>query len=214
MDNLEQTIAAQYANSPILMQLVTNMNEYIDPNANLDNFFNTIWNLNSATGFGLDIWGRILGVSRLFTIPGPFLFMGFSEAITNSQPFGQAPFFNGSVPNQNYFLQDTEFRKVLFVKALANISACSIAAMNQLLRNLFVARGKAFVADPGNMTLILIFEFLLQPFELAILEQSSVVPHPTGVKVSILQIDYNLVFGFHEMGVGVQTFGSGTLQTY
>lgn len=190
MNNIEQTIISQYANSPVLLSLINGMNAYIDPVANLNNFYKVVWNLSSASGFGLDIWGRILGVSRLLTIPAQAKFFGFSQAMDaegNSQPFGQAPFYTGVVATQNYFLIDAAYQRVLFVKALANISSCTIPAMNKLLMNLFVSRGQAHVVDSGNMTMQLIFNFSLLPYELALLQQSSILPHPTGVQVTIVQ---------------------------
>lgn len=190
MNNVEQTIISQYANSPILLQLIHNMNQYIDQSTNLNHFFKTVWNLSSASGFGLDIWGRILGVSRILTVPAQTKFFGFFEAMDSggdSQPFDQAPFFSNVVATQNYFLADAAYQRALFVKALTNISSCTIPAMNQLLQNLFASRGQAYVIDTGNMTMTLNFTFALEPFELALLQQSAILPHPTGVLVTIVQ---------------------------
>jgi hypothetical protein len=68
MRNVEQTIISQYGNSATITQLIQNMNDYIDPRADIDNFYSFIWNVDTAQGFGLDIWGRIVNVSRsIFT---------------------------------------------------------------------------------------------------------------------------------------------------
>src|SRR5450631_2175833 len=65
----DSTIISQYANSPTLVQMIESMAQYFDPTANLVNFYNNVWNIDSAVGFGLDIWGRIIGVSRLLQVP-------------------------------------------------------------------------------------------------------------------------------------------------
>src|SRR4051812_42839886 len=62
------TVISQYANSPILDTLVQNINESIDPTVNIDAFFDNMWNIDTAIGYGLDVWGRILGVSRTLAV--------------------------------------------------------------------------------------------------------------------------------------------------
>ena len=74
MLNVEQTIISEYGNSPTLCQLVHNIDLYLDPRADIDNFYNWVWNIDTAQGFGLDIWGRIIGVSReVFSNPVYYL---------------------------------------------------------------------------------------------------------------------------------------------
>ena len=68
MIDLEQTILSQYANSPTIVQLVTNLNAYIDPTTNIDAFYDFVWNVDTAKGYGLDVWGRIVGVGRVLEI--------------------------------------------------------------------------------------------------------------------------------------------------
>src|SRR5260221_2382599 len=77
------TIISQYANSPIITQLISNFFQYVDPTVNIDAFYDFVWNLDTAKGYGLDVWGRIVGVQRQLNVPvGKFL--GFDEASTIS----------------------------------------------------------------------------------------------------------------------------------
>ncbi|MCW4592422.1 DUF2612 domain-containing protein, partial [Gluconacetobacter entanii] len=102
MDNVQQTVISQYANSPTLCTLIDAWNQCIDPTAEIDSFYNLIWNVQTAQGYGLDVWGRIVGISRVLTITED-LFWGFGEAgNTSAAPFGQGPFYNGSVSTANY----------------------------------------------------------------------------------------------------------------
>jgi hypothetical protein len=207
MEDVKQTIIAQYANSLTLVQLIESMNQYFDPSTDFETFYDFVWNVDTAEGFGLDIWGRIVNVSRSLSIPnvGVFTF-GFDEGV-DYQPFGQAPFFISGSGSTTYTLDDTSYRKLILVKALGNISACSARSINALLQNLFEDRGRSYVIDSGEMTLRYTFEFLLTQLEYAILTQSGVVQRPAGVRSYILQVAVDSTFGFME--AGGQPFGFG-----
>jgi hypothetical protein len=177
--DLESTIISQYANSPRLMAIIQNMNADIDPSVNFDDFYANIWNINTAVGYGLDIWGRIIGVTRNLSING---------ALTT--------------------LSDADFRTLLFVKALANITDCSAHSLNQLLSKLFAAQGKCYATDVGHMQMLFMFEFNLTAIDLAILTQAAVLPHPAGVGAGVMSFDASTIFGFS--GSGLQPFNQGT----
>jgi hypothetical protein len=212
--SFEQTVISQYANSPTILQLVKNMDTYINQKTNFANFFNYVWNVLSAKGFGLDIWGKIVGVSRLLTIPATVVNFGFEDDAVpyDYAPFNQAPFYTGAPATQTYALPDSEYLPLILAKALANISAMTAPALNQLLQNLFGV-GSAYVLDRGNMQMSLVFNFTLTPIQYAIVTQSGAIPHPAAVQVSIGQPVPPLTFGFQEQGAGVETFNNGTFNS-
>ncbi len=70
MINVERTVISQYGQSPTIRALIDSMNDSIDPRADLDAFYRAYWNVDTATGPGLDIWGRIVGVRRLLRVDG------------------------------------------------------------------------------------------------------------------------------------------------
>ncbi|WP_081067830.1 DUF2612 domain-containing protein [Burkholderia territorii] len=211
------TVISQYANSPTLLQLIENFGQYIDPSADIDAFYDMVWNIDSAVGRGLDIWGKIVGLEsgRLLKIPSAEINLGFKEAgNASATPFGSGVFYSGSTVTENYYLADSAFRTLILVKAMANISDGSIPSYNQLLQNLFKGRGRCYVNDLGNMQMRYTFEFYLQPFEIAILTQSGAMPRPTGVLATIMQVPVPNIFGFSEAGkTSVAPFGQGTLFT-
>ncbi|QTD91574.1 DUF2612 domain-containing protein [Burkholderia anthina] len=211
------TVISQYANSPTLLQLIENFGQYIDPSADIDAFYDMVWDIDSAVGRGLDIWGKIVGLEngRLLKIPSAELNLGFTEAGTASAtPFGSGVFYSGSSVTENYYLVDDAFRTLILVKAMANISDGSIPSYNQLLQNLFKGRGRCYVNDLGNMQMRYTFEFYLQPFEVAILTQSGAMPRPTGVLATFMQVQLPNVFGFSEAGpTSMAPFGQGTFFT-
>src|ERR1700739_2720581 len=148
MKDFDKTIISQYSSSPIIIQLITNLNTYIDPSTNLDNWYNLVWNIDTAQGYGLDVWGRILGINRILQIAAGSYF-GFGEA-RDRTGFNQSPFYNGQPTTTAFSLSDDAFRLLLFAKAAANITDCSIPAINQILRNLFPGRGNTYVTDGAN----------------------------------------------------------------
>ena len=193
------TIYSQYANSPVLTALIETFNSAVDPSPEIDKFYNLLWNVNTAQGYGLDVWGRIVGVNRVLTVPGGKNF-GYDEATAvSADPFGQSAFYVGVPTTSNYKLTDDAFRVLILVKALTNISNCSIQTYNTLLTKLF-NRGNAYVTDTGNMNARLTFEFSLLPFEIAILKQSGALAAPTGVLFEIMDLDMPYSFGFAEAG--------------
>lgn len=183
-----QTVVSQYANSPILTTLINNFFQYIDPTTNLDSFFDLIWNVDTAVGYGLDVWGRIVGVQRSIRVPGVQQFFGFNEPSFSYAGFNQEPFYSGTLAVTNVSLSDSDFRTLIFAKALANISNGSIPAINQILLNLFPNRGNVFVVDNENMTITYQFNFVLTQAQLAMLFQSGVLVKPAGVQATIVQI--------------------------
>lgn len=181
------TTISQYANSPKLDALVTSFAAAMNQQSNIQNFYDLVWNITTAQGYGLDVWGRIVGVGRALAFPGGSSFLGFGEAGSSWTGFGQGGFFSGSGSSSNFLLSDADFRTLILAKAAGNISDGSIPAVNKILMALFPGRGDAYVADGLNMSLTYTFSFALNPVELAIIEQSDVLPNPAGVVINIAQ---------------------------
>ena len=274
------TVMSQYANSPILDQLIDRFNDCINPTVNIKSFYDNIWNVETATGYGLDVWGRIVGVTRILNIPsgkffgftgkivatitasvsgtaltisagatssiaigqtvmapgiaagtritglgtivgGAGLFQVSIPQVTPSRtmfittgasglPFGQAPLYSGTQTTSNFIIGDDLFRKMIMIKALANISAVTIKFYNKVLMQLFAGRGNCYVSDTGNMCIRFTFEFSLEPWELALLRQSGIFSTPAGVKTDIFVYHRPRTFGFNEAGAGFQGFNNGS----
>lgn len=184
------TFQSEYANSPHLSHVIARFVAAIDPTQNIDDFYDYMWNIYTAKGYGLDCWGRILGVSRVLHIPGNIQYLGFEEADdpAHEQPFNVAPFYSGGLLTENYSLPDPVYLLLLLAKALANICDGSIPALNQILLTLFPNRGNCFVTDGQDMTMTYTFDFALSPVEESIITQSGVLPTPSGVAASVVII--------------------------
>jgi Protein of unknown function (DUF2612). len=176
------TVLSQYANSPIITALVDLFAQWLDPQERFDRFYSLVWDIDTAQGYGLDVWGRILGVGRVLQVPvGEYL--GF-EQDAQAKPFGFGIFYSGSRLTNNVALTDDAYRTLLLAKAALNITNASAPAINTILLNLF---GQGYVRDNRDMTITYVFSEALTPVETAIVFQSGVLPKPCGVSFDVEQ---------------------------
>lgn len=210
MKNVENTLISQYANSPTINSLIQSFNVTVDPSADFNNFFSVVWNIATARGFGLDIWGRIVGLSRTITVSRAIDYFGFKQAGDKAGTFNFFPFYGGSGGNatKTNNLNDSTYRKFILIKALKNISKPTNRTINSILQKIFQGRGKCYTKDIGNMEIQIFFEFELSPMDYAIIEQLDLIPRPAGVLMTIRVIGQKF-FGFKESGSRALTFGHG-----
>lgn len=215
MENVDLTVLAQYSNSTKLRSLIDTFNLAVEPESFIDTFYDMVWNIDTAQGYGLDVWGKIVGVSRLLTVNTTSKYLGFEEALTgvsqpdDPQPFDQAPFYNGVQSTGTVTLSDDAFRKLILVKALSNITDCTVPNINNLLTILFSSGGTAFVTNTGSMSIRYVFTFPLSAVEESIVKYSGALPRPAGVLTEIMQVDTQNTFGFAEAGISAQPFDQG-----
>ncbi|WWQ12960.1 structural protein [Ralstonia phage PQ43W] len=278
---LANTVMKQYSNSATLLALLASFDQWCDLTQFSSDFLTNIWDITQAQGFGLDIWGRILGQSRLiqitpapnknfgwnvattavantpigtgngstttFTVKGNagtavtpnsgavFYVAGvattpssqsgtsvtfspapasgaaitwtgtFSQTGTNWKPWSTSPFYGGASGSTTAFpLQDTYFRKLLLVKAAANIASCDVGSLNALMRSMFGDRGRCYVGyDPAvPMHIGYHFEFIPTPVEASII-QSGLFPIPAGMKPQYIYQTWTYApFGFSPANSG------------
>ena len=91
-------------------------------------------------------------------------------------------------------------RFLLLVKAMANISNCTVPNLEEILNYLFQERGKVYVFDTGIMTMKYTFDFYLDEMEKAILNLPGIPPKPTGVGLTIVELPKKQIFGFNKTG--------------
>jgi hypothetical protein len=177
MIDVSQTVLSQYGNSPTLLAIINSINAAIDPSVDIDNFLTHAWQVDSAEGVFLDnIWGRIVGVTRTINT------------------------------NPATILTDAQFRSLILLKALSNISTATSPNINALLLNWMAGRGRCYVNDLGNMEIRYQFEFELEPFEILIITQSGIFLRPAGVGGWMANFTLP-VFGFSGMTDAAAPFG-------
>lgn len=183
-----ETTISQYANSPRITGLITSFYAALDQTADFDAFFDQIWNIDTAQGYGLDVWGRILRINRVVRVSTGAYF-GFEQALPGVDtfaPLGVAPFYAGEALTTNYALPDPVYRQLLLIKAAFNITTCTIEAINALLMSLFPGFGTAYCTDPGGMATSYVFSWDLIPVQFSIVTQTGVLPKPCGVAATIV----------------------------
>ncbi|HAK1938723.1 TPA: DUF2612 domain-containing protein [Salmonella enterica] len=192
MQNVAATVLAQYAASPRLNALINSFNAALSPDSFINDFYDLIWNIDTAETYGLDVWGKIVGVSRRLTVSDDFNYLGFSEARMDSpvlddpRPFNQAPFYGGKSVTRTIRLSDAIYRRLIMMKAMSNITDCSVPDINRMLRFMFGKKRRAYVLNSSELRMSYIFEFALSSAELAIIQSSGVLPSPPGVYVSVV----------------------------
>lgn len=199
-----ETILSQYEHSPRIMGTARAMGDGLDTAPGIELFTREVMDIRTAGTWGLDVWGRILGISRTIVLSGDDEVLGFAGS--ELQPFNVGTFYQPRV-TQAYTLGDDAYRLLLMLKAAANISDTSVPSLNRLLQFLFADRGNAYVLEVGVMQIRFVFEFDLQPYERALILRQDVPPKPAGVGYELFTLAYP-AFGF--AGSGLHPFNQGT----
>lgn len=203
MQNIKDTIMSQYANSPVLLALIGGFNDVIDPQYFIDDFYNYIYRLSTAKGFGLDIWADKVGVSRYAPMQDPNEEnFGFAP---DFQPWNTFPWSNGGA-FATYRLPDEDLRKLIIIKAALNILYATALNINKFLLMIFDGR-RAYYNIIGHMAAEYVFEFTLTPFDRMVVYSLGMLPRPCGVGISYREINTDQTFGFN--GSGLSNFNNG-----
>ena len=187
-------IQSQYSASTRIISILESCREHILPDADIVSFFDNIFNIETASGVGLDIWGNIIGVSRF--VP------------------------NYRDDTVIYTLTDEQYRNVLFYKAGANIMDSTLYSLNYLLKKLypdyrcFVRNSNNYVNDDGRYydSNPMEIEYVFIDTDLSDLEKSifslvGAFGKGAGVHFNLSEYDYDEIFGFY--GSNLQPFDQG-----
>lgn len=178
--DVNETVLSQYANSPVMLSVIASFSAWLDLGNPFNRFYNLIWNIDTAVGHGLDVWGRILGVGRVLQVPSGE-YIGFEQQ-PEAQTFGHGILFRGINLTNSASLTDDAYRILLMAKAALNITDASIPAINQILLTLF---GDGYVRDNLDMTMTYVFSAPLDPVQTSIVFNSGVLPRPCGVSATV-----------------------------
>lgn len=201
---IDQTIMSQYANSPRLLNIIRTTASALDPSKFTDDFYQLIMNIPTANSHGLDVWGRIVGISRSVSFPSPQgEYLGFAEGF---YPFNERPFSSAGGESDTWELATDAYRELILMKALANIIYATAPNINRLLEALF--EDPCYFLITGHMDARYVFEFDLSPYQRHIVYNTDILPRPCGVLISIIiNADTDGIFGFD--GSGLQPLGQG-----
>lgn len=142
-------------------------------------FYNNIYNLETATGIGLDIWGEKLNFPRTIK---------FIDADTGMET--------------SKTLDDNEYRLILKVLSLKFYTKMTVPGINKTLKELFSFYDvQAYTVDNQDMTYVnYVFlwempEYLKQAFN-----NYDLLPHPLAVGTRYREAFYQ-IFGFKGQGL-------------
>lgn len=199
---IEKTIMSQYANSPRLMHILRSLWGALDPEELIAKYYALVMNIPTANSYGLDIWGRIVGIGRTVTFPDPQdEYFGFADGFF---PFNTRPFSSAGGSASSWELSNDAYRELILMKALSNIVYATAPNINALMRSMFT--GPAYCLITGHMQMKYVFEFELTPYQQYLVYNSGILPRPCGVEISV-QISPRVLFGFN--GSGLQPLGQG-----
>jgi hypothetical protein len=165
-------IQSQYSASRRLLAMTGSFQDVLDPTVDIDLFYKRIFNILTAEGYGLDNWGRILGIARVISDEGVSL-----------------------------TLEDEMYRLLLLYKAMANISDATAAGLNRLL-GVLIATGvgglpaRAYVLEIAPMVIRWVFEDFMSPIQLAVFNAAGTLARGAGVGWEFYAISPGKVFGF------------------
>lgn len=176
--NLIQDVIWQYENAENLKSLITQKQDWY--NTNLNEFWNKVvddfLNIQTATDWGLNLWGQILQVSRIYNVNG--------VQTTLSTEF---------------------FRKLILGKLQLIKSDGTPPKINQYLNFIFSDHRTetslaAYVQDNLDMSVYYVLNFEPTEEELALIYSREFLPTPAGVEDKIYLLDQTVIFGFYDTG--------------
>lgn len=182
--DLSKIILWQYGDAEKFNSLVNNEQEFMDEAVTKfwTDFNENVFNLSTCNKFGLELWGKLLGVAR--------------------------PTYNvlGGSPIE---YTDEQYRLVLQARIYLLTFDGSVCALNKFFKMLF-PQYPVVITDNYDMTVTI--GFVQEPTEeiKTIFRDENFLPRPSGVEYLMdWQTDYSTVFGF-EGQTPTEGFDNGT----
>lgn len=195
IEDVQEYIQSQYSNSPTIKQILLSLADNINPDADIDVFYQNIMNIDSANGIGLDIWGTIVGAPRKLQL---------------------------EEDSKEIILNDDMYRNYIKFKMLANISPATLETLNKISYILYnnTSLSVANVQTEGTLdngdfynTTPMMVRFTWQTSQVtdqdrAIFMQGILFCLAAGVGWDLVIINTDNIFGF--AGSDLNPFNQGT----
>ena len=205
--HIDATIQSQYAASPHITALVEAFWQALKPDADIKSIYDNMVNLDTAAGFGLDVWGRIVAIGREYAtkdVTSPY--WGYEPPVGVSNPrmrnFNNAPYYKERTGKIK--LSDNAYRTYIFLKAMINIGDGSLASLNRMIRVLFPSASIALLHVDTMVLRLLIQDEIAQADLDALLNLPWL---PAGVGLEVYQV-ITPTWGLE--GSGLETLDNGT----
>lgn len=202
MELWEKTIQSQYGSSAHLKGIIEAFAKEINPTVDIETFYQNMYDPRTAEGFGLDVWGMIVGVDRLLEVDDGDYFGFFGSDLT---PMDNEPFYYDQGATNVYRIEDDAFRELIFLKAFANISDATLPKIKYVINQLFDG-STAIMA--GHMVIrVLFMTYKIPLFSLALLKRYGFMNLGAGVGWEYYIVNPRETFGFS--GQNLQPFNNG-----
>jgi hypothetical protein len=208
--DIEETVQSQYSDSPHLKALVNSFWKALDPEADIEKLYNDMINIDTAVGFGLDVWGRIVAIGREYVaVDEQNKYFGFDpEGAINERldNFNNAPFYkqiDGKIR-----LSDNAYRTYILIKAMINIGDSTLASINLMLKEL-LPDSDMYCIHVDTMVLRIVVQSMITDADKQALLNLPWLP--AGVGLEFYQV-VTPTFGFN--GSELHPFNQGTFATY
>lgn len=155
----------------------------------------TLLDVNTATGYALDLVGRHAGIDRVMKSIIPKEYFGWSE-VEAALGFNTGVFYRyGDALKASSVLNDDEYRFLIKAKIIKNYQQPDIAGITYSLRHLLGEQ--AFIIDNYDMSMnVVIPAGYLTPFRIHALKNLDILSRPVGVSYKYLIITDAQPFGW------------------
>ena len=178
------TVQSQYSASPRILALAALYWDKLNPAEEIQSLLDNMLNVATAKGYGLDVWGRIVGIKRA-TVPVSGEYLAFDpEPLDNplGDSWNNAPF---NPLTAQGLATDPVFRVYVMVKAMMNIGNGSLADLNKYFSLMFPNSGIKVIHAGTMIIRVLDYDAVLT--DAAILALKSIDWVPAGVGWQVWQ---------------------------
>lgn len=202
----------QYDNAPYLNEVMDLFDSFVKENG--ENFWkkweSNVFNLKTANTFGLEVWGRILGVERTMLSPDNFgidndgnlrLFnIGTRQwyLIWQANPQYRVS-LDGINQVSNIGISDETYRRVLLSRFFTYYMRGTLPEIQTYFELLF-PESQVQVSSNNDMTYDIIFLNALSNEDFNVLTLDGIIPEVAGVRAN--RITISRTFGFRNEGAG------------
>ena len=180
----QELIANQFCDAPnFAIWLEQKMLAYDNPADWLDYLYENL-DIYKAQGYWLDLFGLIIGQSRIVSDAIPLDFFGFQSTV-NGKAFGVARFWDGQEPlNASSILADPEYRIVLLAKIAFNYADVTLTGLASSLF-MMLETTNITVTNNGDANVDIYIGRSLTDTEKALVSSLELIPVAAGISANI-----------------------------
>lgn len=203
--NLLKALLWQYNDAVNLQSILESKQDWYKINQSefWQNWFDDVFNLDTATEFGLSVWAIILNVPIIVIV---------GESIPTKPTYGFGS-FNQNFENGNFSrsaggavsLNREQARIVLKLRYYQITTRGTVTNINLFLKNVFADYGRVYIRDNLDMTITYVFTFQPSSQLQFVLEKYDILPRPAGVESDNI-VEISEFWGFSSTD---ETFDNG-----